>query len=653
MPTARSATLILACLAGSACSDFATAPDRTPTELRVTPDAVLLTEGESAAFQVEVLDQHGEPFDAIPSWAPPFWSTTAPELIELDGRGNARGLAGGESTALVEVAGLTVEAVVRTNPAELDLEVPFVYVTQSVQRTTGEVPLIADRPGLLRVYVQGGGVNFFRPLVRATFHNGGEIVHTADLSLENIGIPETRDEGDLTLSYDADIPGSVLQPGVTVSVEVDPEGIVPATAESVLRVPATGGLALDVRDVTTFRLRMVPVHQAMNGRNSRLNTSYARQVTRLTNDIFPFGEFDLDVRDPYVTEQRLDTDAGWYNLIDEIRLLRWDDGSPRYYYGGFDRPPGTNIGGLGYVGYPVAIGMEDRPDVIAHEVGHTLGLPHAPCGNVSNGDPAYPYRNGFVGQYGYDRSSRRLLQPFESYDLMSYCDPIWISDYNYQKVLAYRDTSEFDVESAALAQSTSTAAAPATPAGSGSAGEGPMLLVRGGVFDGRLRLEPALEWNGPAALPTRDGRYTLEGLDAAGSVLFTLSLEPAELDHGGNSQFLVALPAERAQVDRLARLRLAGPEGVVERGRSGAAFATVPEVRVERVAARGAGVPQAHVGSWDPAAFPMAVVRDRETGLIRAMARSGTITIPGDDSDRFEVLLSDGLATRAARMVQQ
>ncbi len=630
--------LVLLAVASAACSDLSTAPDRTPAELRVVPDTLWLTAGESSTFQVQVLDQDGEPYGAIPSWSAPAWFSSVPDVIEVDATGVTRGLQPGQSHARVEVAGMSTGGVVRVNPTEIGVTVPFVHVTQSVQRRLGDVPLVGGRDGLLRVYVRGDGLNFFRPTARATFYHEGSAVYEAQLTLEGAGLPEVVNDIDLTLSYDLEVPGWVLRPGVRLVVEVDPDGVLPAVAGSVLRVPEAGSLPLDVVAVPPFRLRMVPVTQSANGRTSRLTPSYADAVTRLTNDLFPFGEFDVDVREPYVTNAGLSTDEGWYQLIDEIVLLRWDDGSARYYYGGFDRPPGTNIGGLGYVGYPVAIGMDDQPDIIAHEIGHTLSLPHAPCGDPAGVDDAYPYSGGRTGQVGYDRSSG-ALQPPTRYDLMSYCDPIWISDYNYRNVLDYRATSEFDPPAAV--GMTSSARAP----------EESVLVVRGGVRDGELRLEPALEWTGPVTLPERGGRYRVEGLDAAGATIFSVSFEPQQLDHGGDAQFLMALPLAVAAPDRLARLRLRGPEGVVERTRTGRSLPARPELRVERGSPWAPSATGEAVARWDVGAFPLAVVRNRVTGAIRGMSRTGEIEIPqGGD---MEVLLSDGLGTRPATLVRR
>lgn len=626
------ATLALAAAAG-ACSDFATEPDRHPAALQIIPDTVRLAEGDDVQFTVQVLDQDGVPYGAPPSWAPPVWITSDGRSLELDEAGAGRALRPGESRARVELSGLSAESVVRTNPLAIGLSVPFAYITQSSQSTRGRVPLVAGRDGLVRVYVSGTSVNFFEPRVRVRFLNGGSEVHSTLLHPDGPSIPRIVDEGDLQLSYDATVPGSVIQPGLSMVVEIDPDGRTPSTPGSELRVPTSGALDLDVRQVPPFRLRLVPVNQSSNGRSSSISVGSAPDLAALAEDVFPFSEFDVDVRQPFTTAARMDTEAGWFQLIEEIYFLRHTDGSERYYYGGFDVPPGTNIAGLGYVGYPTSIGMDDDDEVIAHELGHNMGLTHAPCGGPAGVDRDYPYPDGSIGQHGYERTYGRLYRPEDRYDLMSYCRPVWISDYNYDKVLAYRDTSEYDA--AALAQD----------------GAQETLVVWGGVRAGELVLGPAVEWSGPVALPRGTGKYRLEGLDGAGQSLFGVAVQPLALDHGAASHFLVALPAELAHTDRLERLRLTGPEGRVERVRRASATAE-PELDVRRRTGPPGVGPGRAAGHWSAAEYPLAVVRSRATGLVVAMSRDGTVELPGR-TDALEVWLSDGVRSHRARMVDR
>ena len=74
---------------------------------------------------------------------------------------------------------------------------------------------------------------------------------------------------------------------------------------------------------------------------------------------------------------------------------------------------------------------------IVHELGHNHGLKHAPCGDVDKLDHAYPYPNGLTHTQGYGILSDKLhsgdptiSHPY--YDMMTYCWPVWFSDYNFE-----------------------------------------------------------------------------------------------------------------------------------------------------------------------------------------------------------------------------
>lgn len=104
------------------------------------------------------------------------------------------------------------------------------------------------------------------------------------------------------------------------------------------------------------------------------------------------------------------------------------------------------MAGIGYVvdtsrsaaGFRAACGLafadETSAATLAHELGHNHGREHAPCG-VSPSDPNYPYSGGLIGVWGYDSRSGSLQDPSRCADIMSYCDPQWVSDYTYQAFL--------------------------------------------------------------------------------------------------------------------------------------------------------------------------------------------------------------------------
>jgi hypothetical protein len=64
-------------------------------------------------------------------------------------------------------------------------------------------------------------------------------------------------------------------------------------------------------------------------------------------------------------------------------------------------------------------------------------LPHAPCsrgGSIDGADTRFPYAGAKIGVWGWDSRSAKLMSPMTYVDLMSYCEPTWISDYNYAKI---------------------------------------------------------------------------------------------------------------------------------------------------------------------------------------------------------------------------
>jgi len=182
---------------------------------------------------------------------------------------------------------------------------------------------------------------------------------------------------------------------------------------------------------------------------------------------------------------------------------------------------------------------------MVHELGHNLSLHHAPCGrNIKFLDESYPYPDGRIGAWGYKFKTSSLVKPGIR-DLMSYCDPSWISDYYFTNALRHR----LDVEP------LEAAARRPAPARS--------LLIWGGADrDGTPHLEPVFVIDAPPSLPREDGPYRLVGADADGTEIFALSFAmPTIADGDGRSSFAFVLPVQSGWYDTLALITLSGLEG--------------------------------------------------------------------------------------------
>ena len=100
-------------------------------------------------------------------------------------------------------------------------------------------------------------------------------------------------------------------------------------------------------------------------------------------------------------------------------------------------------GWTSFVRLGTGTGVPAEALTIAHELGHNMRLWHAPCGTGSTLDPAYPFGDGSTGAWGLDsRSGRDVLVPTTTADLMSYCVPAWVGDYNFSRAMRHRYISE-------------------------------------------------------------------------------------------------------------------------------------------------------------------------------------------------------------------
>ena len=434
-------------------------------------------------------------------------------------------------------------------------------------------------------------------------------------------IPIEVDEGRLDQSYNAMIPGHVLQPGLEMVVELDPDAALSLEPGSRTRFPASGRLALDVRDVLPMQLTIVPVLYDTEGYrtiNSQIEnavrnmaTTDSHGVLRYTRDVLPIGDLNVKLREPYYTFA--DTDGPTQSrILTEIEMLRHlEAGYDEYYHGIFASPnrdlttllsPGGQAFRSGHAAVSLFSGAAATSrTTFAHELGHNLSLPHAPCGDVRDFDLDFPYPDGSIGVWGHrfkpgaETGVGRLFHPDAYKDLMSYCSPSWISDYNFTKALTFRLASSPAAFRQPLVASQTTST----------------LLLWGGVQDGDLRLEPAFMSDARVKLPEASGPYQLTGLDAQGRRLFSLSFTPDELDHGGSS-FLFAVPFEPEWTEDLDRVTLTGPEGstTLDRDTGG---------RAAMIIDRASGRVRTIARDWPGGGLPAAMPANAQVEVIRGL----------------------------------
>ena len=443
------------------------------------------------------------------------------------------------------------------NPEEVKLSLPVVYLTQSIQRPAGDVPLLSGREALLRVFLVGDQASaFFEPEVVATLTRDGEDVHRVVMRAVDDRLATVADEGDLRASYNAVIPGEHIVSGTEFEVVADSAGTVPQANGSQTRYPDTGPVALKVIDVPPLELTVVPVLYAAEPDSSVLpwvdsiaDMGVHSPQVGLFKHSFPFAEFSAKTREPYVTSLDLTVEENTWPMIIELEPVYRAEEASGYWYAVADSDEGY-VRGIARLNGLVSFG-KPWPDELAHEVGHTLDLEHAPCGGALGTDPDFPYPNGSTGVWGYDFRDGSVVSPLSRRDIMGYCyKQGWLSDYYFEKVIRVRENK---VEDWTLGSRGAT----------GPKGE--MLVLWGGVLNGELRIEPVHSMYTTPKLPEEAGAYRIEGSGSGGETEFSLSFTPGE-DVYGNKYFFFTIPIEADWEDSLERITLTGPEGAVTVG---------------------------------------------------------------------------------------
>jgi hypothetical protein len=515
--------------------------------------------------------------------------------------------------------------------AGFNLRIDGLYLVQSVQTYTRGVPLVRDRDALLRVFVSANQLNTATPDVRVSFYSNGTLTSTATIPAPGLTTPLGADEGSLANSWNLVVSKTLIQPNLSLVVEVDPENAFSEGNEADNGFPQAGTpIAVDVRTAEPFSVRFVPVKTRADNRVGNVSDANKAEFLQASMRMHPLVSFAAEVSGVYTTSTEAPLQSGnenqaWNDIVEEILALRTAGTTSKYYYGVVNPSYSSGVAGVGYIGAAAAIGWDKLPSassVAAHEWGHNWGRAHAPCGNAANPDAQYPYSGGETGVIGYDFGTQ-TLKPADSHDIMGYCDDEWISDYTYQKILDFRSN-------AALVSS-----------GMGEAIQ-PALLVWGRIENGRAVLQPAFRITTRPSLPTRPGPYRLEGRGAGGVTVFGFDFTPFEVadDRQGAKHFAFAVPLRPERAARVTSLHLAGGgiQASVSQIASEPAVVDVSRSGAGRVALR-----------WDAAKSPMIMVRDPVSGDILSFARGGAAEVETTRTD-LSLTVSDQVGSRDLRV---
>jgi hypothetical protein len=295
-----------------------------------------------------------------------------------------------------------------------DVRVDSVSLGQTVVAPT--LRLVEGKPALVLAQVVSdtpGLSNVVQVVGRRAGQELGRVTMTGPATVPTTAVDPTR-------QFRATVPAEWIRPGLELTVRADAMETLPESSE------------------TNNEARLTPAVSRRNALHLTTVPIVAGGVTASVLDLrdtmvaqWPFAEATSRTRAPYTTNvvpTGSDVSA-WSSLLSQLAQVRSADGSQRHYYG-FVRVGSFGVAGIGYIGQPTAVGRDDSEGVASHELGHNFGRPHAPCGGAAGVDPAYPHAGGRIGSWGWN--GQTLLNPQQFVDLMSYCNPTWVSDYTYR-----------------------------------------------------------------------------------------------------------------------------------------------------------------------------------------------------------------------------
>lgn len=217
------------------------------------------------------------------------------------------------------------------------------------------------------------------------------------------------------------------------------------------------GTELDIAETGVVTIAIQPVRYRADGSNRLPDTSES-QLQRIEDQMlamYPARKIKVRVDRAFDWDRTIQpfSSSDWSRILQQVAVMRaraTDEDPNTYYYGMFEPAvseaaycrQGCILGlsllaqtandpyyrssvGLGYSG-------QNTVDTLVHEVGHAHGREHAPCGlGGQSSDRNYPYAGADIGVWGWDARDGDLIDPTRTVDMMSYCAPIWLSDYTF------------------------------------------------------------------------------------------------------------------------------------------------------------------------------------------------------------------------------
>ncbi|MGV3708988.1 MAG: Ig-like domain-containing protein [Gemmatimonas sp.] len=604
---------------------------QTPVSVSLNQTSVSLAPGQTQQLTSTVT---GSPNTSV------TWQSSATNIATVTDVGLVRAISAGTATITVRSAAdpsktATATVTVAQNQGGApNLDIAAMYVIQSVQQVDGSVKLVANRDGVARLYVRGSRTGIGATTVRLRAYQGATLLQTFEA---NVTPALIVDEG--CCSANISIPGSLIRTGVSLLADVDHNSALTESNETDNTFPLSGTpMALNVTTVPDFNLRLVPIRQNRNGQTGVATAS----ILSTLRSVWPLGVVNATTRtglamDYTLTSQSFDE---WSFMVRDLELVRRSESSNMYYYGLVRVTYTSGVLGLaGGIPALSAVGLDEGSSfgatearlTLAHEMGHTMGLRHAPCGGAAGPDPAFPFNDGRTGAFGMDIASGNVVKMANGTDIMGYCDNQWISVYNYRNILDIRARNPNGTPASIATTST----------------QSPVLMVTGSVNASSAKIDGSFAVTATANISDPAGKFVLEGFTETGRLLFTHRFTPFSVSDGrpNDEAFVVGVRLSESVREQVARLSVREVSGARSASRSKSGILAEANAAASQImtVARSAGSVRLQ---WQKAATPIVLVRNPANNEIVGVGRTGDMDLSQFDAlGNVDLLISDGVSS--------
>ncbi len=395
-----------------------------------------------------------------------------------------------------------------------DLAITGIEVTQGIQDPQNSVPLVAGRNTMLRIFTRATGYNhsISNVKVSVTASNGSFTLNGSPKAV-SASVSLSSNRADMNSTINIPISSAWLQGAVNLTVRLDPDNAIAESDESNNVITRQ----LVFHAVPPLQVRIIPITYIDTTTNHTYASSHVDTISDWIMRTYPINQILITWGDPYVFKGDLRTSTDFSRLLSEVTALKSSEKGPaeQVYYGLIPTKDSSSswfyggIAGIGWIGARTSVGLDfsgSTSQIAAHEIGHNLGMGHTPCGLSGGTDPAFPYKDGSIGQFGMDVSTSKLYDPSLK-DVMSYCDPKWISDYTYKE---FYSSQVANGASPALMRSAVKAAGVQSTRG---------LLVRAQINADGISLLPAYVLPDEVTQLPEPGEYTVQLFGASDNLL--------------------------------------------------------------------------------------------------------------------------------------